>query len=322
MIKNEARPLITVGITCFNAADTITRAIDSALAQDWSNLEVLIVDDKSTDESARVVEKMSANDPRILVIKHQVNQGPAGARKTILEHSRGEFITFFDDDDEALPERVRVQYERIIFYENETGEKLIACYASGKRLYKNGYEMELNAIGSRPAIPQGPAIADYSLFYGKKPGLFYGAGTPTNSLMARKLTFEAVGGFDPAFRRVEDVDFAIRLALAGGHFIGCPEVLFIQHATEAVDKAPGKNMQAEIQLAEKHKDYLQSVGRYEYARRWPLLRYHHFMGQHVKMLGVLLSLFLRYPVKVTSHFLYTAPRRFFHELKMKRDRHS
>jgi glycosyltransferase involved in cell wall biosynthesis len=322
MMKNERLPLITIGITCFNAADTIARAIDSALAQDWSNLEVLVVDDKSTDNSVQAVEKASAGNPKITIIQHQDNQGPAGARKTILERSRGEFITFFDDDDESLPERVRVQYERIISYENETGTHLIACYASGKRRYKNGYEMELNAIGSRPIIPQGSAIADYALFYGKKPGLFYGAGTPTNSLMARKSTFEAVGGFDPAFRRVEDVDFAIRLGLAGGHFIGCPEILFIQHATEAVDKAPGKNMEAEIQLAEKHKDYLQSVGRYEYARRWPLIRYYHFMGRHGKMLGVLMSLFLRHPVKVASHFLYTAPRRFLHERKMKRERHS
>jgi len=87
------------------------------------------------------------------------------------------------------------------------------------------------------------------------------------------------GGFDSNFRRVEDIDFAVRLALAGGHFIGSAEPIFIQYATESLDKAPEKNLEAELQLVEKHKDYLQSKNRYIYAKKWPLLRYHHFKGR-------------------------------------------
>lgn len=94
--------------------------------------------------------------------------------------------------------------------------------------------------------------------------------------MARKTTFEAVGGFDPTLRRVEDVDFAIRVALANGHFIGCPERLFIQYATNTADKTPEKNCEAEIRLADKYKDYLVSTGKYYYAKKWPLVRYYHF----------------------------------------------
>lgn len=315
---NEHTPLITIGITCYNASGTIGRAIDSAIAQDWSNIEIVIVDDCSTDNSIKIIEDIILKQSQAYLIKHEINKGPAGARQTIIDNAKGEFIAFFDDDDKSLDARVKKQYERITSYESEIGATLIACYISGKRVYPNNYELPLKAIGSKEDVPQGNAMADYLLFYGKKANLFYGAGTPTCALMARKNTFITVGGFDPAFRRVEDVDFAVRLSLAGGHFIGCPENLFIQYATQANDKNPEKNLEAEIQLAQKHKKYLLSVGRYEYAKQWPLIRYYHFIGNHRRMLLTLFALFIKYPIKVSNQFFQTAPRRLLHEIKMKK----
>ena len=313
-------PLITIGITCYNAQDSIGRAIKSAFAQDWGNLEVLVVDDCSSDGSVDAVRELITGHGNARLVVHEVNAGPAGARQTILREAKGNFIAFFDDDDESLPERLKTQYQRIVSYEAESGVDLVACYASGRRLYPNGYEMFMAAIGSGGRGPIGSELADYQLFYGKKPGVFYGGGTPTCSLMARKEVFAAAGGFDPSLRRVEDVDFAIALGLKGGHFIGCPEVLFIQYASEGGDKSPEKNMEAEVALAEKYADYLRSVGRYEYARRWPLVRYYHFKGQHAEMIKVLGALFLKAPVKTARHFFTTGPRRLLHEFKMKREK--
>ena len=116
-----------------------------------------------------------------------------------------------------------MQIECILSYESSTDAKLIACYASGTRLYPNGYTVDLNAIGSHPIIPQGCTVADSILFFGRKPDVFYGAGTPTCALMARTETFVPAGGFDPAFRRVEDLGLSIRLSLSGGHFSGFSE---------------------------------------------------------------------------------------------------
>ncbi len=315
MMKNK---LITIGIPCYNAQDTILRALKSAVSQDWDHKEILVVDDASSDQSIDVVQKFLKDHPDVRLIKHQGNLGPAAARQTVLENAKGSFIAFFDDDDESLPERLATQYKHICSYEEKTGETLIACYASGKRLYANGYEINMTAIGAKPEVPHGAPVADKLLFFSGDSSFFYGSGTPTCSLMARKSTFEAVGGFDPNFRRVEDVDFAIRVALAGGHFIGCQDLLFIQYSTQAIDKTPEKNRDAEIQLAEKHKAYLKSVGRYTYAKKWPLLRYHHFKGQYFQMLFILLELFIRHPLKTTSHFMSTAPKRFWHERRMKK----
>jgi glycosyltransferase involved in cell wall biosynthesis len=318
MSLDNPQPLITIGITCFNAEDTITRAVTSAFKQNWPNLEIVIVDDCSTDSSIAVIENLIKDQPTATLVCHETNQGPAVARNTILAHARGEFVAFIDDDDESLPERVATQYRRILDYEKDVDTKMIACYASGYRVYPNGYQLALNAIGSRPIVPQGPAVANYLLFYGKKPGWFYGTGTPTCSLMGRRSIFEAVGGFDTDFQRFEDMDFSVRLALAGTHFIGCPEPLFIQHSTEASDKSQEKNLESDLLRVEKHKDYLKSVGRYEYSRQWPRIRYYHMTGQRVKMLSTLFVLFLQHPIHVFRHFMSIGPRRFLHERKMRR----
>jgi glycosyltransferase involved in cell wall biosynthesis len=317
MSPDNPQPLITVGITCYNAEDTIARAVASALQQNWPNLEIVIVDDCSIDSSRKIIENLIKDQPRATLVCHATNQGPAVARNTILAHAKGEFVAFIDDDDESLPERVSTQYRRIVDYEKDVDSKMIACYASGDRVYPNGYRLALNAIGSRPIVPQGPAVANYLLFYGKKSGWFYGTGTPTCSLMGRRSIFEAVGGFDTDFQRFEDMDFSVRLALAGAHFIGCPEPLFIQHSTEASDKSQEKNLESDLLRVEKHKDYLQSVGRYEYARQWPRIRYYHMTGQRVKMLSALFKLFLQHPIHVFRHFTSIGPRRFLHERKMK-----
>lgn len=311
------KPLITIGVTCYNAANTIQRALKSALAQDWENREIIVVDDVSSDESCAVVEAMAAAHPQIKLIRHDKNRGPAAARNTISQHANGAYIAFFDDDDESLPPRIRTQYERLSSYEHETGVHFVACFASGTRLYPNGYTLDLKAIGTQPPIPHGEGMADRILFFGG-PKHWQWGGTPTCSLMIASDVLRRIGGFDENLRRVEDIDLAARLSLAGGHFIGCPEKLFIQHATWASDKNAEANLESELLIVEKHKAYLQSRGRYAYAREWPKIRYHHFKRNYPAMLAALVGLWLRHPLAVTRHFLTTGPARLVHEFKMKR----
>ena len=313
------QPLITIGITCYNAQDTIQRAIEAALSQDWPNLEILIVDDKSTDNSVGVVRGFLWGHKNTRLIVHEENTGPAGARNTILKNARGEFIVFHDDDDEASNDRVTVQYKYITNYERKHDAKFVCCYASGVRTYDNGYSVDLSAIGSEgEACPQGPELLDYLLFYERRKDWFYGTGTPSCSLMCRKSTLESVEGFDANLRRVEDVDLAIRLALRGCHFIGTKENLFVQHATNAVDKSPEKNLKAEQAVVKKYKDYLIAKKRYYHALYWPQLRYYHFKKKYAAFVVQLIGLFFVNPVKVCQHLIATGPRRLQHEKNMRK----
>jgi glycosyltransferase involved in cell wall biosynthesis len=318
-----SEPLVTIGITCFNAAGTIKRALNSALAQDWPSFEVLIVDDYSTDNSCNLLAEALSNEPRARLFRHKANFGPAAARNTILCNAHGEFVAFFDDDDESLPSRITRQVEALVTHEQRTDNKLIACYASGIRRYPNGYTLELPAIGSRgEQPPSGAAVADYLLTFRREARWYYGSGTPACSLMARRSTFTILGGFDAELRRAEDADFAIRLALLGGHFIGTKQPLFIQYSTRGADKSPKRNLEAQERLAFKYKTYLESIDRFEYAKRWPRLRYWHFNRRYGRLILELGCLLARYPRAVIKHLLYTGPRRLRHEARMRRGQDS
>lgn len=97
-------PDVSFVIAAFKAADTITRAIDSALAQEDVSVEVIVVDDASQDNTAAVVEAIA--DPRIRLIRLPANRGPGGARNAGLDAARGEWVAILDADDTVRPGRL------------------------------------------------------------------------------------------------------------------------------------------------------------------------------------------------------------------------
>jgi len=316
MSNSDTCPKITIGITCYNAASSIERALNSALLQDWADIEVLIVDDGSTDESRCILAKRAADDSRVRVIEHDRNFGCAAARNTLVNNARGEFLAFFDDDDVSAPDRIRLQYSRIIAYEQLSGTKLVACYSSGRRVYPNGYVVELRAVGSDAVPPKGATMADYLLFYKRVGDTFYGAGTPACSLMARLSVFRKLDGFDVKLCRQEDVDFAIRLSLSGGHFIGISEPVLTQYATTGNRKSALVEFESFKRILDKNAEYLEATDSYRYMRLWSEMRYLHFTGQDLRALVVLARLLQLYPLRAGRHFANTAIRRFRHERSM------
>jgi succinoglycan biosynthesis protein ExoO len=97
-------PLVSIVMPAHNAGSTIERAIDSVIGQTYARFEILVVDDRSDDETATRVGNY--DDPRIRLLKHRVNRGVAAARNTALRAARGDFITLLDADDAWLPERL------------------------------------------------------------------------------------------------------------------------------------------------------------------------------------------------------------------------
>lgn len=306
-------PRITIGITCYNAEETIARAIQSALEQDWPDKEILVVDDASGDRSRDIIQGFS--DRNVKLIAHAQNTGIGGARQSLLDAATGAYLVFFDDDDESLPRRLRLQYEAL---QSLPPQSLAACYAAGTRVYPNGHDVDIVPPGREPVHPGGPAMADVILYFARpRKGWSMGV-TPACALMASIETFKKTGGFDADFRRAEDLDFAVRLALMGGVFIGTQDRVFIQHATGGHDKNPAKNLKAERQLVRKHASYLKTRKMFFHAYSWPLLRHAHFEKNYGRFCLILFLLFLRNPVHTARHFLATAPRRLRHEKKMRR----
>ncbi|GAA3712714.1 hypothetical protein GCM10022421_19980 [Oceanisphaera sediminis] len=105
----QRQPLVTVIMPCYNAEATIATALRSLQQQSWQNLEILVVDDASTDGSANLVAHLSAQDPRISLLRHSTNQGAYAARNTALAVAKGHFITIHDGDDWSHPQKIERQ---------------------------------------------------------------------------------------------------------------------------------------------------------------------------------------------------------------------
>jgi hypothetical protein len=104
-------PRVTVIVPAYNCAATIGTALRGLAAQTWENLEVLVVDDCSTDETADVVADFCRGDPRFRLLRPHANGGSYPARNLALGQATGDFVTVHDSDDWSHPEKIRLQAE-------------------------------------------------------------------------------------------------------------------------------------------------------------------------------------------------------------------
>ena len=301
-------PLVTVGLTTYNSADTVERALRSALGQTWRPIEVVAVDDCSTDGTREILDRLAGQHPELRVFGNAVNNGVAVSRNRILAEARGEFVVFFDDDDESLPERIAVQYARVVDYEREfaAGAPVI-CHTARRLIYPQGEERVEptmgQAVGRR--APAGPAVAQRILL-GTPLEDGYGA-CPTCSQMARLSTYLGLGGFDPALRRGEDTDFNIRLAMAGGHFAGIGQPLVIQMMTRTSEKNLVEEYRNMLLLMEKHRAIMDGAGQYDFCRRWIAAKQAWLEGRHTAFVLALSWLALSHPILTGRRLALSLP---------------
>jgi Glycosyltransferases involved in cell wall biogenesis len=114
-MTNDARQpnqlsLVSVVVPTYNRAQLLPRALQSALSQTHATLEIIVVDDGSTDSTREVVGRIADADSRVRYV-HQANQGLAGARNTGIATAQGDYVTFLDSDDELCPDHVALRAE-------------------------------------------------------------------------------------------------------------------------------------------------------------------------------------------------------------------
>lgn len=184
-------PLISVVITAYNRADLLPRAVTSVQAQDFSDFEIVIVDDGSADNTDDVVVAMQRDDERIRYVVHPKNRGEAGARNTGLVAATGEYIAFLDSDDAWLPGKLRRQYD-IMAAANGALDAVftgnIAIWPDGQEVFDDVWHFH-HPITVRNLLVRGCAF-----------------GLGTNALLRRTLALQA-GWFDETLRLYVDADW-------------------------------------------------------------------------------------------------------------------
>lgn len=125
MLKNEGSkygsdklrqlPLVSIIVPVYQVKAYVGECVDSLLCQTYKHLEIILVDDGSTDGSGEICDRYAKEDVRIRVI-HQENHGPAAARNAGLDHAKGEYVAFVDSDDYAMPEYIEELYRLSLEY--------------------------------------------------------------------------------------------------------------------------------------------------------------------------------------------------------------
>lgn len=255
----SASPLITVGILCYNAENTIARAIESALEQDWDNKEILVVDDGSTDRSVEIVKSLAAKQSIIRLVQHEKNAGCPAARNTVLQEARGDYLAFFDDDDWSYPNRLTEQFDRLSSYGCDSDIVLCFCNREVVRIGQSGVVPGMKGMGYGPKEPNGEMLARYILFHDfgqlngeALPGYTWGA-SGTGTLMLSRKSWERVGLFDSTLRRGEDLDYVIRAGLDGGYCISADKILLRQYKSFGDDKSNKIISRSQLQCWKKYR---------------------------------------------------------------------
>lgn len=232
----ECEPLVSVIICAFNAEKYLPAALASVRSQTYASLEIIVVDDASTDGTARHVLDVSTEEPRLRLVRRSTNGGLAEARMTGLAEAEGRFVMFLDADDVALPEMVSKQLAPLLADEWAMG---VASYA-----YYIG-EQETERLGVQRVGPT--SRQSFLELYQAKKLVFL----PATTLCRRDLVLKA-GGFRTSELPKEggirfadycdDLDLWCRMSdfgHEGRYFLTVPEPLFLYRKTSGSLSAAG-----------------------------------------------------------------------------------
>lgn len=308
IINSATTPSVTIGITVYNAESTIEEAVNSALSQSLGAIEIIVVDDLSTDKSISNIDYLKNNYKKIRVIKNSKNLGVAACRNIIIKEAAGEFIAFFDDDDISLPERLAEQYERINKYQHDYADvSSVICHSARLQKFKGSSQKYIPTMGVKrnKIAPQGLKVAE-RILYGKPLADGFGS-CASCSQMGKTSDYRKLGGFDESLRRSEDTEYNIRFALNGGHFVGISKPLVIQTMTLTSDKNLQTELALTLQYMKKHKDFINERDSYRFCQQWLQIKYLFLLGQYRHFFITLLSGFLNNPIFTLKRILWSLP---------------
>ena len=199
-------PYISIAIATYNAAKFVEAAIRSALTQSIYDVEVIVVDDCSTDDTLTIVERLARADARVRVEQLPENRGPAAARNRALASARGRWFAVLDSDDLFLPERS----ERLIAAAEQQGADIIA---DNPVVFYHADEAAPHLFLPTPQLPRWLTLEDYlaetRLF---ERGTGYGYLKP----IVRMDRLRRSGlQYDESLRIAEDDDLIVRMLIHG-----------------------------------------------------------------------------------------------------------
>lgn len=230
-------PKVSVILPTYNRAHTLEKSIRSVLEQTYKNLELIIVDDCSIDNTKELVSRIP--DPRLKYLRNEINFGPSKSRNFGIKFSTGELIAFQDSDDEWYLHKLEKQVNLLANSEDD----FAAVYCG----------MEFFDLKSGDKIGEELREMDFKAAY-TKGSFFY---TPANvTVVIKKAVLNDVGYFDENLFADEDTELAIRVTKKYS-YVFCNEILVKVNRNHNQLTSNAKNYTLAKELIyEKHKSYL------------------------------------------------------------------
>lgn len=220
MNNEDAKGLVSIVVPTHNRSVLLQRALNSLLKQTYKNIEIIVVDDGSVDNTQELLRDKYSTE-NIVTLKNCTSQGAPVARNKGIGAAQGEFITFLDDDDEFKPERI---------------EKMMAAWddkwayiSTGRDYIKNNGRKEIQFL---------PEVIELdAMLYQHVAG---------NSVLTKTSRIQSLGGFDESLTSSQDYDMWLRLNIAYGSGYCVQESLCITHTeheapriTSSINKTKG-----------------------------------------------------------------------------------
>jgi glycosyltransferase involved in cell wall biosynthesis len=197
-MKNNKNELISVIIPCYNSEKTINRAIDSVINQSYKNLEILVIDDGSTDNTRNIINNYIKNDTRIKYFYLDNSGGPSLPSNFGVDKSEGEFVAFLDHDDEWALNKLERQLNLI----KSDQIDFVSCFTY--------FVNTITGFSDRVIIKK---YLNYKNIILEKNFIL-----SLSSILMKKKVFCDIGGFDERLKGIQDWDLYIRLFVKGYQF--------------------------------------------------------------------------------------------------------
>lgn len=199
-------PRVSVLIAAYNCAAYVSEAIDSVLAQTMTDLELILVDDGSTDQSPAIMARYAEQDARVIIYR-QENQGIGGATNQALRLARAPYVAILDSDDAMEPERLALQADYL--------DRHADIAAVGSQWFTMNTQGEILGIDRQPTDPDSLFTLMFAYFALHHP-----------TIMARKEAMMACGGYDTTVKQgCMDYGLFSKLLLAGHRMANLPNLL-------------------------------------------------------------------------------------------------
>lgn len=229
-----ATPLVSVYLPTRNRAALLPRAVDSVLRQDHTNLELLIVDDASTDATPDLLARLAAADPRVQVFRQKRPSGAPAARNVAIRAASGRYVTGLDDDDEFLPGRITSLLGAF--------DERYAFVCSGAYVNFGDWHRLTRASAATITLD----------------GELFGDQVGTQVLTTRERLLE-VGGYDLAMPASQDYDLWTRLIARFGPALRLAEPTYLVHLDQEIQRVSLNRLEGARCFLEKHKPQMNAL---------------------------------------------------------------